>query len=181
MKPRAVFQPARCPAAITAILAGLAGCVQAEQALPIMSTVTLPAPIAVPTMQGEVQTHAGSGPAEGLVTVRSEPLYQNLGWEPLVGTLLEAAEHERALVYQALGEPLPADIPAPAEVAVAGTTGLRWQVSGGTTTFVGTGFHCAGHRVELTSYGADATLVAAVHQASLDGAKCTDAASSPVE
>jgi hypothetical protein len=156
------------------LLLSVAGAEQATQPTE-MPTMTEPALLCahrILTVDGSLDQAEGSSPDEGVLTVRIEVLYQTIGWEPPSGELLAAALHERGLVYQALRQPLPADAPAPTEVPVAGTTGLRWQVDGGSTHFVGTSWHCPGHRMELTTYGPDAALVSKVHMASLDGSRC---------
>ena len=138
-----------------------------------MTIPVLPAPISVPLIRAQAELHTGSGPTEGLLSMRHELLFQNLGWEPPQGSLEQAVAHEIDLVYQALQRPVPADGPAPAPIAVADTIGLHWEVDGGTTIFVGTSWHCPGHRVEFTSYGPDPELVRLRHAQSLEGARCT--------
>jgi len=145
---------------------------RAEAPIP-MGATPHPGNFYVPVIQGEADLRSQSSATEGVTTLRHEKLYQTLGWEPLAGTLIEAAIHERGLVYTALQWDVPADAPAPAEVQVGDTTGLRWEVDGGPTVFVGTSWHCPKLRVELTSFGPDAALVRQVHKASLAGADCT--------
>jgi hypothetical protein len=145
--------------------------VHADAPLP-MEAPTLPGGFELPVVQGDMDLHPDSDAAEGVATLRQDKLFQTIGWEPIQGTLLEAAAHERGLVYTALQRAVPDDAPPPAEIQVAGSTGLRWEVDAGPTMFVGTSFECPGLRVELTSFGSDAALVRQVHAASLAGAAC---------
>jgi len=146
--------------------------VRAETPIP-MGATPHPGNFYVPVIQGEVELHPDSSATEGVTTLRHEKLYQALGWEPLEGELKVAVEYERSLVYAALQREVPAETPAPAEVLIGDTTGLRWEVDGGPTVFVGTSWHCPKLRVELTSFGPDVALVRQVHKASLAGAECT--------
>ncbi len=146
--------------------------VQAEAPVPMGSTPH-PGNFYVPVVQGDAELHPGSSATEGVTSLRHEKIYQTLGWEPPVGDLRTAVEHERSLVYAALQKPVPTDAPAPTEVQVAETTGLSWEVDGEPTLFVGTSWHCATLRVEVTTFGPDAALVRAQHKASLAGADCT--------
>lgn len=143
----------------------------ADAPLP-MEAPTLPGGFELPVVQGDMDMHPDSDGNEGVATLRHDKLFQTIGWEPIQGSLLEAVTHERGLVYTALQQAVPDDAPAPTELQVAGTTGLRWEVDAGPTLFVGTSFECPGLRVELTSFGSDAALVRQLHAASLAGAAC---------
>ncbi len=146
--------------------------VVAEAPLP-MGATPHPAKVYVPVVQGEADLRHQSTATYGMTTVKHAKLDQILAWEPAEGSLEDATIHERGLVYQALKKPVPDDAPALTQVKVDETTGLRWEVDGGTTFFVGTSWHCPELRVELTTFGPDEGLVRQVHTASLVGADCT--------
>ncbi len=156
----------------TTIILALALTAQAEAPLP-MGATPHPGHFYVPVVQGEAALHPQSSEAEGVTTIQHAKLGQALGWEPIEGSLMDAAIHERGLVYAALQRPVPPDAPAPTEVKVAETKGLQWEVEGGPTFFVGTSWHCESVRVELTTFGPDVGLVKQVHAAGLAGADCT--------
>lgn len=143
----------------------------ADAPLP-METPRLPSGVEVPLVQGQPELHPDSNASAGMIKVGRAELDQILSWELPQGELLAATLHERDLVWQALGQPTPADAPAPEATPVAGSSGLRWEVDGGDTFFVGTSWHCLGIRVELTSFGPDTALTRQVHAASLAGAAC---------
>lgn len=156
------------------LLTGLA----CARPLPDMAPAAVPAPVTVPMVSASGELDPKSTAAAGFFKAKSGPADQGLSWEPATEPLAEATAHERLLVFRALGQDPPADLPALTKSTVAGQAALNWTVDGGRTRFVGTSFQCGELRVEISTYGDAALpkLVDRIHAASLAGAKCEKSA-----
>ena len=69
--------------------------------------ITLPNGVILALPKGAHQADPRSAAGEGLLIVQTERVDQTFGWGPAQGTLMDAATHERGLVYKALGQDPP--------------------------------------------------------------------------